>query len=434
MKRAFKKIQPVFDFLAAFRRGFPSRKLFVVGIAGVSGKTITVDLTHRILEQTGKKVASISSVKIKIEDSEMVIGADSPKQSNFFLQKFLQMALKSGCKYAIIEVAPNADIYRFINFDIAVLTNSSQESSPAQSAQLFRQAHGLHIINMDDRNVGYFLQCEAKEKMGYSILENPTDDVSRIVAAKNTQDLLKSLHFEINNVSFNLNLTGFFNIYNALGAICVGLSQELSLQECKKALETVEGIPGRLENVYLGPFRAVVDYAFTPDTLKQTYEVLTRQLELPASKLICVLGARGEKDQWKRKILGQVAGQYCQEILITNEDPFDEDPQAIINQVALGAGDRAIKIIDRREAINKALSIANEGDIVAITGKGSEPLIHIGNKKIIPWDDRKVVKEEAKALGIALAPREEAKEVSEGKRALSHEMQRLQKYRDAHWR
>ena len=221
----------------------------------------------------------------------------------------------------------------------------------------------------------------------------------------------------------------------------MGLSQDVSKEQSKKALEAAQGIPGRMETIYLGPFKAVVDYAFTPNALKQVYETLsapistlpTTNYQLP-TKLICVLGACGERYQRERKILGQIAGQYCQEIIITNEDPYNERPQAIIDQVALDAGDRAIKIIDRREAINKALSLANEGDIIAITGKGSEPFIHIENGKKISWDDRRVVKEEAKALGIALAPKEEEKEVPDGKKALSHEMQRLQKYRDAHWR
>jgi UDP-N-acetylmuramoyl-L-alanyl-D-glutamate--2,6-diaminopimelate ligase len=139
----------------------------------------------------------------------------------------------------------------------------------------------------------------------------------------------------------------------------------------------------------------IVDYAFTPNALEKVYQTLTSNFEHRTSnKLICVLGScGGGRDKWKRPVLGEIAAKYCDEVIVTNEDPYDEDPWQIIEQVASGAKGRAKKILDRREAIRTALKLAKEGDIVVITGKGCEPSIVIKGKKI-PWDDRKVVREE----------------------------------------
>ena len=206
------------------------------------------------------------------------------------------------------------------------------------------------------------------------------------------------------NVQFNLNLLGRFNVYNALAAIFVGMSQDVSLDVCQKALAKAKGVPGRMEQVISEPFRVIVDYAVTPTTLEQLYKGLIQQ-KLPENSslatLVCVLGAcGGGRDKWKRPILGQIAGKYCHEVIVTNEDPYNEDPMAIINQVAEGAGGKARKILDRREAIRKALELANPRDTVIITGKGCESWICVADKKKIPWDDRQVVREEFEKLDI----------------------------------
>jgi len=168
------------------------------------------------------------------------------------------------------------------------------------------------------------------------------------------------------------------------------------LETCKSALEKIERIPGRMEEVISKPFRVFVDYAFTPNALRKVYEALQNsKFKIQNSKLICVLGAcGGGRDKWKRPVLGKIAGEHCQEVIVTNEDPYDEDPLEIIEQVASGVGAKAKKILDRREAIREALKIAKAGDVVVITGKGCEPWICVAEGKKIAWDDRKVVKEE----------------------------------------
>ena len=199
--------------------------------------------------------------------------------------------------------------------------------------------------------------------------------------------------FDVKDIKFKLKLLGAFNIYNALAAICVGLSQGIDLETCKKALAKTEGVPGRMEMVVSEPFKVFVDYAFTPNALEKVYQTLREHFS--PKKLICVLGSSGGgRDKWKRPVLGDLAAKYCDNIIVTNEDPHDEDPIEIISQVARGAGPKAKKILDRREAIKRALKIAESKDIVIITGKGCEPSIWVTGSKSIPWDDREVVREE----------------------------------------
>jgi len=173
------------------------------------------------------------------------------------------------------------------------------------------------------------------------------------------------------------------------------LSQGISLAICQKAIEKVKGIPGRMEEVVSSPFRVFVDYAFTPDALEKVYQTLKPQ----NGKMIAVLGAcGGGRDKWKRPVLGEIAGKYCDKVIVTNEDPYDEDPMEIINQVAEGTKGKAKKILERREAIREALKLAKPNDVGIITGKGCEPWICIARGKKIPWDDREVVREEFKKL------------------------------------
>ena len=198
----------------------------------------------------------------------------------------------------------------------------------------------------------------------------------------------------------SLNLLGDFNIYNALAAICLGLSQGIDLAKCKRSLASFRGVEGRMEEVISKPFRAIVDYAFTPNALEKVYQTLVnRFVKQTKGQLICVLGAcGGGRDKWKRPVLGKIAAKYCNKVILTNEDPYDEDPMEIINQVAEGTqnqqGKSVYKILDRREAIKKSLELAKKDDVIIITGKGCEPSICLAQGKKIPWDDRRVLREE----------------------------------------
>ncbi|MFH1510020.1 MAG: UDP-N-acetylmuramoyl-L-alanyl-D-glutamate--2,6-diaminopimelate ligase [Candidatus Nealsonbacteria bacterium] len=397
MKQLIKKFIPSFllswyhlslALLGAILYGFPSNKIKIIGITGTNGKTTVVSLVTNVLEGAGFKVASLSSVRFKIGDKEKENNLKMTMPGRFKIQKFLKDGVEVGCKYAVLEVSSEGIKqyrHKFINFEVAVFTNLSPEHIESHGGfenykkakgKLFASTKKVHVVNIDDKNSDYFLSFSADKKYTYGWEKGD-------VNTKNT--------------NFKLPLIGRFNIYNALTAICVGLSQGISLEVCQKALEKAKGIPGRMEEVISTPFKVIVDYAVTPDALEQLYKTI-KEIYSP-SRIISVFGScGGGRDKWRRPILGEIASRYCQEIIITNEDPYDEDPMGIINQVADGVKGKTTKILDRREAIRKALQIAEQGDIVLITGKGCELWLAEAKGKKAPWNEREVILQEYSKL------------------------------------
>jgi UDP-N-acetylmuramoyl-L-alanyl-D-glutamate--2,6-diaminopimelate ligase len=365
---------------------FPSRRIKVIGVTGTNGKTTVASLLAEILEEAGFKTACLSSIKFKIKEEEKENALKMTMPGRFRLQRFLKQAAAADCRYAVLEVTSEGikqHRHRFIRFEAAIFTNLSPEHIEAHSGfenykkakgKLFQATKNTHIINIDDENSEYFLQFPAKKKYTYGWEKG---DV-------NNRDL-----------RLKLRLIGDFNIYNALAALAAGLSQGIDLEICRRAVERVGGVAGRMELVIEKPFKVFVDYAFTPNALEKVY----RALKPENGKMICVLGAcGGGRDKWKRPVLGRIAAENCQEVIVTNEDPYDENPMKIIEEVAGGAGQGVKKILDRREGIKTALSSAEKGDVVVITGKGSEPWLVEAHGKKIPWDDRKIVRDEFRKL------------------------------------
>jgi len=480
IKVLVKKITPFFlldfyhyllAFIGALIFWFPSKRLIVIGVTGTSGKSTTVDFITRILEEAGNKIVSNSSIRFKVGEKEWPNNLKMGMPGRFFIQKLLRQAINKGCNYAVLEITSEGIKqfrHKFIHFDTAVFTNLSPEHIEShggfenyrnEKLKLFKATKNIHVVNIDDENAKYFLEVpaqktiifgtdyackingrqlykhkeekekEEKEQENYSgILQN-----TRIIA-ENAQ----GTSFSVNGIKFSLNLLGDFNIYNALAAIAVGKSYGVSLEICKKVLEKATGIPGRMEVVSKNPL-VVVDYAHTPDQLEKVYRTFSNWSGNPKSEirnpkqilnlkskilnLICVLGScGGGRDKWKRPVLGKIAEKYCSQIIITNEDPYDEDPFSIMDEIESGfsqiqnpLGQQDIpkaasqisnnikiqnpkyeKILDRRKAIKKAILLAKPEDIVIITGKGSEMWMCVENGKKIPWDDRRVVKEELK--------------------------------------
>ena len=395
--------------LGAFLYRLPSRNIKVIGVTGTNGKSTVVYFISKILEKADFKIALVSSINFKIDNKEWPNTLKMTMPGRFKLQRFLRQAVKDGCQYALIEVTSEGikqHRHRFINFDTAIFTNLTPEHIEAHGGfenykkakgKLFQVAKNIHIINIDDENSQYFLQFPAKKKITYGLEKGD-------INTKNT--------------NFQLSLIGGFNKYNALAAIAFALNQGIRLDICQKALEEIKVIPGRMEEVISQPFKVIVDYAFTPAALQKVYETLSGKSEIrnPKSEMICVLGAAGGgRDKWKRPVLGELAGKYCQKVIITNEDPYNENPEKILDEISSGfskitnsktqipnksqvQNSKFYKILDRRKAIRKSLELAKQGDVVIITGKGCEPWICIANGKKIPWDDRQVVKDEFEKL------------------------------------
>jgi len=396
----------LFAFLGAVIYGFPARKLTVIGVTGTNGKSTTVGMLTNIFKQAGIKSASMSSIRFQVGDEEKRNAYKMTMPGRFTIQKFLKEAKKKGCSHVVLEVTSEGILqhrHRFISFNTVVFTNLSPEhierhgsfeNYRAEKSKLFKTGKKVHVINLDDKHAEYFLQFGAEKVYGYTT-QGASFEKGELVEAKGTEVSISGLSFSVNGTQFTLPLQGEFNISNALAAITTASAHGVSLKDSKEALSKMELVPGRMEEIISSPFRVLVDYAFTPAALEKVYLTLRKNME---GKLICVLGAAGGgRDKWKRPVLGRIAGANCEKVIVTNEDPYGEDPEEIVQQVAGGVSGKATITLDRRKAIAQALSLASPKDIVVITGKGSEDSIAQAGKKI-PWDDREVVREEYSKL------------------------------------
>jgi UDP-N-acetylmuramoyl-L-alanyl-D-glutamate--2,6-diaminopimelate ligase len=387
-------------FFAALRYGFPSRGIKVIGITGTNGKSTTLNIAAKILEEAGYKVAALTSIVFKIGDKEEENKLKMTMPGRFVINKFLRDAVKAKCDYVLIEttsegVAQNR--HRFIDFKTAAITNLNPEHIESHGSfdnykkakgKFFNDVKGIHIINIDDKHSDYFLSFPAERIITYGIKNEKADIRGENIVATSDGSI-----FFVKGTNFALKILCDFNIYNSLAAISIALSEGVSLEVCKKGIEKVSQIAGRMEKVIEKPFQVFVDYAFVPVALEKVYQFVKPK----QGKLICVLGScGGGRDKWKRPVLGGLADQYGDLIIVTNEDPYDEKPEDIIDQVSVGVKnkDKLLKIYSRREAIQKALSLAKEGDVVVITGKGCEPWICWEDGRKEAWDDRRIVREE----------------------------------------
>ena len=390
------------SLLGAIFYRFPAKKIIVIGITGTNGKSTVTHLASEILTEAGFKVASVSSIRFKVGDQEWPNTLKMTMPGRFKLQKFIRQAVDAGCKYLVLEVTSEGikqHRHRFIDLDTAVFTNLTREHIESHGGfEKYKQAKGklfaatkkIHIINTDDDNADYFLSFPADKKYGYGLKETRKPNME-FVRATDTKLFSTGISFQANNILFEMKLLASFNIYNALTAICIGLSQGVSMEICRRVLEKTAGVPGRMEVVAKGP-AVIVDYAHTPDSLEKTYKSVRN---FNNGNLICLLGsAGGGRDKWKRPEMGKIAAHYCDKIVLANEDPYDEDPKKILAEVKEGINNDCdlYEILDREAAIRKAISLAQPKDVVIITGKGCEPWMCVANGKKIPWDDRETAR------------------------------------------
>lgn len=422
----FKRIQPIYHFslafLAAFFYGFPSTKMTVIGVTGTKGKTTTCNLITQILNSAGYKTGMATTVNFRIGDHEWINKTKQTMLGRFELQKLLARMKREGCKYAVIETSSEGILqyrHRFIDYDVAVFTNltpehlerhGSFENYQRAKVKLFkkvvRKPNGIGVYNLDDSNIRYFLEPKVHRQYVYTLqLTNSRIKIPHLYAVSQIKSSSDGTTFLFNKDQFKMPLIGEMNVYNAAAAICVAISQGIPIKHIRKALTKAKAPPGRLEIVDEGRnFKVIIDYAHEPASLESVYKVIINsKLKTQNSKLICLLGAQGGgRDKWKRAEMGKIAAKYCDKIILTNEDPYDENPLQIINDIESGFSQtkslklktkNLYKIIDRREAIQKAISLAKKGDIVILTGKGGEVWMCVENDKKIPWNEREVVEE-----------------------------------------
>lgn len=416
MKKLLRAVTPRFvlqwyhwllAWFGALLYGFPSRKLLVIGVTGTTGKSTVVEMLAAIFMKAGEKVGSSSTIRFRIGNQIWMNNEKMTMLGRFGTQRLLRDMVREGCYVAIIETTSEGiaqSRHVGISYDAAVFTNltpehieshGSFERYKASKEKLFSRLHRQYrkpaipkiiVANDDDPHADDFLRFDSDAKIRVSI-----KNAHAHVDANGSR-------FTYADTAFTLPLPGDHNVSNALLAIVTATAYGVSTADAAKALATFSNIPGRFERIEAGqPFTVIVDYAHEPVGLKAVYRTAR---SMKPRRMIAVLGAAGGgRDKWKRSVLGKVAAKYATIVIITNEDPYDENPVSIMNDVAVGAreggkkdGETLFLILDREGAIQKAIHMAKAGDIVMITGKGSEQSMVVRGRKKIPWSDAETVK------------------------------------------
>jgi|CXWL01.1.fsa_nt_gi UDP-N-acetylmuramoyl-L-alanyl-D-glutamate--2,6-diaminopimelate ligase len=387
-------------FVSALYYGFPAKKLTVIAVTGTKGKSSVSEMLYVTLKDAGYNVAVASTIRFAINDNSKPNLFKMTMPGRGFIQQFLARAVHEKCTHAVVEVTSESTKqfrHLFLFLNALVFTNLQKEHIESHGSfekyaeaklrigkELVRSPKRPRavIVNKDDVASAPYLSLSVEQKLPFSY--NDASDVSLQSGA---------VSFIYKGVRFDMRLPGSFSVQNALAVITAGTFAGVPLKKIADALAKIERIPGRTERIDEGQlFQTIVDYAHTPDSLEALYKAY------PGRK-ICVLGnTGGGRDQWKRPLMGAIADEVCAEVILTNEDPYDEDPSAIINSMATNMKRPPTIIMDRREAIRTALARAKEGDSVLITGKGTDPYIMLASGEKLPWSDAQVVREELKKL------------------------------------
>ncbi|MDB5237083.1 MAG: UDP-N-acetylmuramyl-tripeptide synthetase [Parcubacteria group bacterium] len=391
-------------FLSAIWYGFPANKLTVIGVTGTKGKSSVTEMITAIFEEAGHVVAVSSTIHFKTGKSTRPNKFKMTLPGRGFIQKLLAEAVRDGATHAVIELTSESALqYRhlFLSLDALVFTNLEKEhiESHGSMEQYFQAKFRLGralarspkrpraiVANEESEYGKRFLALPVERSIPFSLNDAQNLDL---------RDSQTSFDYEATRIM--LPHPGAFSARNALAAIKTAAFFGVPVPVSAKALAKLSTISGRAERIDAGQdFLAVVDYAHTPDSLIALYEAY------PNRRKVCVLGnTGGGRDTWKRPEMGRIADEYCDEVILTNEDPYDENPQAIMRAMATGMKRVPTIIMSRRDAIREALSRAKANDVVLITGKGTDPYIMEANGRKTPWSDAQVVTEELGKLGAA---------------------------------
>jgi len=386
----------------------PSRRIIVIGVTGTKGKTSTTELINAIFEEDGYATAVLNSLRTKLDDTSEPNTRRMSMPGRFGLQRFFSRAIDKGCTVAIIEMTSEGAIqhrHRFIHLDALVFTNLAPEHIDAHGSleayaeaklslgQALVRSHKrprIMIVNADDAWGQRFLSLPVDVRVPYSMKQVEPHHADAAGG-----------QFRFGNTDMKISLPGMFSLYNALAATVTAEAFDVNHETIARGLARVTEIKGRAQAIREGQsFDVVIDYAHTPDSLLALYDAYA------GKRLICVMGGTGGgRDLWKRAVMGKIADERCAEVILTTEDPYEEDPQSIADMIATDMKKPPTVILDRRFAIREALARATAaGDAVLITGKGSEPSIHMAGGRDIPWSDEAVTREELKSIVNARKP------------------------------
>lgn len=393
--------------------GYPSHEMKVIGITGTNGKTTTSYLIDKILSDRGHRTGLMGTIQMKIGDRLYEVKNTTPDALD--LQRNFRAMRAAAADYCVMEVSSHAlamGRVKGVRFRTAVFTNLTQDHLDYhKTMEAYRDAKTLlfsrlgntyaaaaderrfAVINRDDPAAEAMIAASAAHVVTYGL------DAAADVRASDIQVHAGGTRFVVQSFAgdaeVSLQLVGKFSVYNALAALAAALCEGVPLHEAARSLEQVTGVAGRFEPVHEGqPFLVIVDYSHTPDSLEN---VLATISEFAEGHIYCVFGCGGDRDRTKRPIMGRIAAAYSDYVIVTSDNPRSEDPERILLDIETGISQEGLpqhryeKIVDRRQAIQKAVAMARPGDVVLIAGKGHETYQEIGGTRI-EFDDRLVAK------------------------------------------
>ena len=393
--------------LLSAKYGNPAKNLRVIAVTGTNGKTTTINFINEILKEAGMKTAMFSTAVIEMAGKSQINDLNATVASTERMQEFFRDAKKAEVDFVVLEITSHAlDQHKLagVPIEVAVMTNLTQdhldyhktmEQYAKAKGKLFASDPKYIVLNRDDEWFDFFDQFipelqkitygehgEAEARIEYIKLYKKGSEATVVIDHQTKLDLATAL-------------PGKFNVYNMTAAAATAYLLGIRLQDIIEGIANLEGVPGRFERVAEGlEYDVIVDYAHTPDALEKLLEAVRA---ITKNRIILVFGATGDRDKEKRPIMGEIAARGADRIMLTDEESYNENPEQIRTQVRNGIkaakGDgKLTEIADRREAIEKALSIAKKGDTVLITGMGHEQFRIINGEKL-PWNDGDVVRE-----------------------------------------
>jgi UDP-N-acetylmuramoyl-L-alanyl-D-glutamate--2,6-diaminopimelate ligase len=420
---------------AAWWFGDPSHELGVVGITGTDGKTTTSFLAVAALEAAGLSSGLVGTVDAKIGPTREANPEHTTTPGAPSLQRALRAMVAAGNRVAVVETTSHgltAERVRGIAYDAAILTNLTHEHLEFHGSwEAYRDAKlslferlavsprnpvkagpapawpKRAIVNADDRSVGLFVGVA--QEAGAGVVTYGTDPSADVRATHSEEDgrrLRVAYDAPSGSNRLELKLAGRFNVHNALAVVALGEALGLDPAAVRAGLESVEGVPGRMERIDAGqPFGVVIDYAHTPTSLQAVLDILAPVAAARGGGLIVVFGSAGERDTEKRPMMGRIAAERARLVVVTDEDPRGEDRAAILDDIARGAegvgarrGHDLLLVADRPEAIEAAFERARAGDVVVLAGKGHEHSI-IGPDGPVAYDERTTALDALARLG-----------------------------------
>lgn len=380
--------------------GDPASEMTMIGITGTSGKTSSSYLIKHMLEsKLDAKVGLIGTNGNMIGDEFLHTEHTTPE--SYELHKLFRHMADSGCTHVVMEVSSHSltlERVAGIHFDVALYTNLSQdhldfhgtmEEYAAAKRKLFSMC-SLGCFNLDDAWADFMRDGASCRTMTFSTEKNEADLVAKDIRL--TADGVRFASVSGDEISMTkLGIPGMFSVYNALGTMSVGLALGLSLADCSDAMSSAKGVKGRLEIVPTGrDFSVVIDYSHKPDALEKVLKTLK---PVTRGRLIALFGCGGDRDKLKRPIMGRIAADNADLVVVTSDNPRTEDPDEIIREIVAGMKDKRTPtkvICDRREAIAWAIDNAAQGDVLLLAGKGHEDYQVVGHEKH-HMDEREIV-------------------------------------------